>query len=276
MPAILNPRAFHLPRFLASVALGAFLALFFLAAASAAEPRLQSLLREGDACEQRGETQAALKCFLAAEAIAPQDAEVLIRVARQYSDLIFETKGEAAQKKLAEQCLACGLRAAQAAPTNARARLTVAIGYAKNFPYADNQTKVNYSRLLKQETEKAIELDPQLALGYHILGCWHAEVASMGVFMKGLMKLVYGGLPKASHELAVQNFSKAAALAPTRIIHRWELAKVYLTLGKKDKAIEEIKVCLTLPPTDKDDSEAKKAAAKKLKEMGGSAVAAKP
>ncbi len=244
------------------------LSVFLAGAAWAGDSSLQDLLKKGDDLEQKGDTQGAIKCFLAAEEIAPSDSEILIRLAKQHSDLIFETTGEAEQKKLAEKCLAYGLQAVQASSTNARAHLTVAIGYAKNLPFLDNQAKVNYSRLLKQETEKAIALDPKLALGYHILGCWHSEVASMGMLMKGLMKLVYGGLPKASNELAVQNFSKAVELDPARIIHRWELAKVYLATGKKDKAIDEIKVCLALKPHDKDDAEAKKSAEKKLKDLG--------
>lgn len=245
------------------------LVLMILASTTyAVESNLQELLSQGEAFEQKRETKQAIKVFLAAEKLAPTNSEVLIKLAKQYSDLIFETPIEAEQKKLAERCLDYARRAVGCNPTNARAHLSVAICLAKNFPYIDNQTKVDYSREVKERTEKAIALDPRQDLAYHMLGRWHFEVADMNKILKLLMKAIYGGLPKGTYELAATNFKNAVELAPGRVIHRVELARTYLKSGDRKSAIEQLKSSLAFKPTDKDDIEAQSTAKKMLKELG--------
>lgn len=236
--------------------------------AHALESNIQELLSQGEAFEQKRETRQAIKVFLAAEKLSPTNSEVLIKLAKQYSDLIFETPLEAEQKKLAESCLTYARRAVECGPTNARAHLSVAVCLAKNFPYLDNQTKVNYSRELKERTEKAITLDPRQDLAYHMLGRWHFEVADMNRILKLLMTAIYGGLPKGTYELATTNFRKAVELAPGRAIHRVELAKALLKSGDRKSAIEQLKSSLAFKPIDKDDIEAQIIAKKMLKELG--------
>ncbi|MBC8002392.1 MAG: tetratricopeptide repeat protein [Opitutaceae bacterium] len=232
------------------------------------EPGVQDLLSQGEAFEQKRETKQAIKVYLAAGKLAPTNSEVLIKLAKQYSDLIFETQLEAEQKKLAERCLDYARRAVEYNPTNARAHLSVAVCLAKNFPYLDNQTKVNYSREVKERSEKAIALDPRQDLAYHMLGRWHFEVADMNGLIKLLMRTFYGTLPKGTFELAALNLKKSVELAPGRVIHRVELARTYLRSGDRKSAIEQLKSSLALMPTDKDDLDAQITAKKMLKELG--------
>lgn len=234
----------------------------------AVEPGLQELLSQGEAFEQKRGTRPAIKAYLAAEKLSPTNAEVLIRLAKQYSDLIFETPLETEQKQLAVRCLDYARRAVESGPTNARAHLSVAICLAKNFPYLDNQTKVNYSREVKQRTEQAIALDPREDLAYHMLGRWHFEVADMNGFLKLLMRAFYGGLPKGTFELAAANFRKAADFVPGRVIHRVELARTLLKTGNRKAALEQLKSCLAFKPTDKDDADAQTTARKMLGALG--------
>jgi tetratricopeptide (TPR) repeat protein len=168
------------------------------------------------------------------------------------------------QKPFAEQALVCARRAAAADPQSAKAHLSVAVCCAKNFPWCDNQTKVNYSRQIKAEAEKAVALDPKFDLSYHMLGRWNCEVANMSFLLTGLVKLIYGGLPDASNELAIQNFKKAIELAPARIIHHLQLAHMYDITGKKKLMTDELKACATFTPFDLDDEDAQKIAAKVL------------
>ena len=60
--------------------------------------------------------------------------------------------------------LDCATRALKAGPQNPRSHVCMAVCLAKNFPYSDNQTKVNYSRRIKSEAEQAIALDPKYDL----------------------------------------------------------------------------------------------------------------
>ena len=235
----------------------------------AAEPAaLAELLRRADELDARQELAAALRLLEEADHRFPKQAEVLFRLAKQQSNQIFEAKTDAEKKRLAALCLATAERAVTADPQHARARLSVGICLAKNFPHVDNQTKVNYSRRLKEETEKAIALEPKLDLAYHMLGRWHFEVAEMNFILKGIAKLVYGGIPAGSLAAARDNFERALALAPGRIIHRHQLAQTLLALGKKTDAIAQLQQCLALKPVDKDDAEAQAEAERQLRRLG--------
>ena len=125
----------------------------------------------------------------------------------------------------------------------------------------DTRTAISYSRGIKAEAETTIRLDPKNDVSYYLLGRWHYGVANMNFIYKGLVKLIYGGLPHASNELAKENFLKAIALAPNRIIHHLELAKTYHVTGQNDLALAELKKCAALSPTDRDDTDAKQWAA---------------
>lgn len=242
-------------------------AILFAPKLRADELSLTNLFAQGDVFEKQGNPAAALKSFLAAEKLSPTNCEVLCRITKQYCDLMYSTKSADEQKSLAEKALAVAQRAVKADPKSCKAHLCVAVCYTKNFPFSDNQTKINYSKQLKAEAEIAIALDPKEDISYYMLGRWHYEVANMGFIMKGLIKIAYGGLPKASNDDAIKNFKKAVELAPQRIINHFELSKVYFTTGQKVLALDELKKCRDLKPMDRDDTDAQKDALKRLKDL---------
>jgi tetratricopeptide (TPR) repeat protein len=231
-----------------------------MASHAADNPSVSNLLSQAQAAENAGDTPGALKACLAADHLAPDNADILCRLAQQYCDSISAAPSTAAKKKLAEQALDCGFRAVKAAPQSAKAHVTVAVCYAKNFPYIDNQTRVNYSRQIKAESEKAIALDPKFDLAYHMLGRWEFEVSNMNFFIRGLVSVVYGGLPKASKQLAIEDFKKAVELAPGRIINYLQLARMYHVTGQESLVHPELEKCATLKPLDHDDQSAQKLA----------------
>ena len=191
--------------------------------------------------------------------------EALCLQTRQYCDQMHAAKSEAEQKSLAAKALDCAQRAVLADTNSAKAHLCLAVSYVKNFPFVDTRTQVHYSRFIKTEAETAIRLDPKNDVSYYLLGRWHYGVANMNFIYKGLVKIVYGGLPKASNQLALENFQKAIQLAPGRVIHRLELAKAYHTTDQAELALAELKQCAALTPVDDDDTEAKKTAAEILR-----------
>lgn len=233
-----------------------------------AELPIEPLLRQADELDGRREVRAALKLLESAEARFPNHAELLVRLAKQQANQIFTAPTDAEKRRFAALCLATAERAVAADTNSARARLSVGICLAKNFPLVDNQTKVNFSRRLKEETERAIALDPKLDLAYHMLARWHYELAEMNSILRGIAKLVYGGLPKGTLAEARANFERAIALAPGRIIHRHQFAQTLLAAKQRADAVAQLQKCLVLEPVDTDDAEAKAAAVRQLKELG--------
>jgi tetratricopeptide (TPR) repeat protein len=110
-------------------------------------------------------------------------------------------------------------------------------------------------------------LDPKQDIPYYLLGRWNLEISNVGLFSRAVVKVVYGGLPKASYEEAIKQFSEAIALAPNRILHHAGLASAYQATGQKTAERAELEKCLSLKPTDLADADAQTTAKKRLTEL---------
>ena len=224
------------------------------------DPRVTALISKGDAKERQHHTRAALAAFRAAEQIEPENVGVLLRMAKQYSDLVDETRPENAARLLAEKARDYALRAVQLAPDNAKARLTLAVCYGKLTDFVGSKTKLEYSKLIRDETLASIALDPRDDFAWHVLGRWHFGVANVNGMLKAIANIVYGGLPEASNEEAIKALKRACEIAPQRIIHHSELARVYKAIGNDELAAKEWQLVLSLPATDIGDEKDKREA----------------
>jgi tetratricopeptide (TPR) repeat protein len=243
--------------------LGLCLLLLATAAGRAEDLSFTNFVAQGDGAEKRGEVAGALKAYVAADALGTNCADLCL-LTKRYCDLMHDASSPVIQKSLAETAMACAQRAVTADPKSATAHLCVAVCYAKTFPWCDNEMKVNRSRAMKSECETALALDPKQDVGYYLLGRWYFGTANMGFFARGVVKVIYGGLPKASNDDAINNFKQAIALAPDRIIHHRELAKVYEAIGETKLEVNELEICARLKPVDRDDVDAQGEAALRL------------
>jgi tetratricopeptide (TPR) repeat protein len=229
---------------------------------------IAKLMAEGDAYDAVLDNKNALDAYLQAEKLGATGAETLYRIARQYALLMNDTTSESAQHDLAETALAYAKRAIAADPKSAKAQLSAAVCYGRLAPYVGTKQKVEFSRLIKEHADLAMQLDPMDSYAWHILGVWNYELAKMGPFMRGVVKVVYGGIPPASNEEAVRLLRKAAAMAPDRVSHHVELGRAYLALGMKKEARIELQKGLALPDREKDDPVSKRRARDALAEIG--------
>jgi tetratricopeptide (TPR) repeat protein len=242
----------------ALVTLTCALALLAVAPVARATP-VEVLLREAAAAEQRLDSQAALDLFLRAEQARPGDAFILQKIARQYSDSIVDLPAGdvAGKKRRAQLALDYALRAAALEPGNAENILSVAVSHGTLAVYSDTRTKIRYSRLVKEEAERALKLSPDYDWAHHIIGRWHYEVASLGPATRFFVRLIYGGLPEASVQEAVAHLERAVALAPQTSPHHLKLGFARLAAGRKDEARAAFTRGLALPSVGKHDEAAK-------------------
>ncbi|MEQ1861106.1 MAG: hypothetical protein ABMA13_14310 [Chthoniobacteraceae bacterium] len=226
----------------------------------AGDARVAALTQQGDAADTRHDTRAALAALHQAEAIDPQNFGVLLRISKQYTDLGDRTKDKAAAKAAAEKALDYGRRALVLDAQSAKAHLNLAICYGKMTDFVSNKTKMEYAKLIHDEARRSIELDATDDYAWHVLGRWHAGVANLNGILKALAGLVYGGLPPASNEDAVKCLRKAAELAPQRMMHHAELAKVLAATGDKERAAQRWQNVLGIRPLDAQDEQYQKEA----------------
>lgn len=214
-------------------------------------------IREALAAEARLETRRALELFLSVLPHRENDAFLHQKIARQYSDLVVDLATEEEKRHSAERALEHARRAATLDPANAENVLSVAISLGKLAVFSGVRDKVRYSRLLREEADRALALDPDYAWAHHVLGRWHYEVAELGATARWVVKIFYGGLPAASVADAVRHLERAVALEPGQLKHHLELGFAYAAAGQPARARAAFEAGLSLPSGEKHDEPAK-------------------
>lgn len=236
--------------------LGLLLAALF-AAAARATPSVDETVREALAAESRLETRRALELFRAASEARPADAFLLQKIARQYSDLAVELTDAAERKAVLEQALDYSQRAAALDPNHAESLLSVAISRGQLAGFGDIREKVRTSRLVREDAERALVLNPRYAWAHHVLGRWHLEVTELGATARLFLKVFYGGLPPASVAAAVKHLEQAVALEPDQLAHHLELGLAYVAAGQPARARSAFETGLAMPSREKHHDLAK-------------------
>jgi tetratricopeptide (TPR) repeat protein len=231
--------------------------LLFAALPLPAADSFTALVGKGDALDRQLRTREALAAYLDAEKLNAKDADLLRKIAKQYAELMPDSSSKTERRRLGEQALDYAQRAVAAEPRAAKVQLSLAICYGRLAPLLENRTKIEYSRLVKEHVEKALKLDPSDDYAWHVLGAWNYELANLNPVLRGLAGLIYGTLPAASNERAVECFRQAIEIAPQRVSHHVELGRTYAAMGRGDLARAALERGLSLPSREKDDEDTK-------------------
>lgn len=223
-------------------------------------------LDEVDDLRMDGEFRQALATLSGLREEHPEHAGVLWRLSRTKVDLGEQASREEEQERLYREALADAEEAIAADSTNAQAYLAAAIAAGRVGLISGTREKVEMSRQVKEHVDRALELDPASPAAYHVRGRWHYEVASLGFFSRAVVRTVYGGLPDASYEAAVEDFQRSIEL-DDRVVDRLELGRTYLALDQEDRARAELQKALELPNKDPDDPDYKEDARSLLDEL---------
>ena len=218
----------------------------------------EELIQKGNVFYDKLQPAEALKYYLPAEKLAPDNAGLLVRIARQYRHLMSDARSLAEKIRLGTVAVKYSDRAVALAPNDPEAQLAVAISYGKVLPFQSNKEQFFNSRVIKTAADKVIALDPGNDLGWQVLGRWKFNVAGIGGLKRVLAQAAYGKLPTATYEEAVRCFEKAIELNPKRLMHYVELGRTYAVMGKTAEARKFIAKGLAMPDTEKDDPETKR------------------
>lgn len=241
--------------------------VFFLTIVSAHAADVTALIAEARAAEAKLDCRRALELYLAADQAKPNDAFILQKIGRQYSDLIADLTTDDDRRRNAQIALEYSERAVALDPKSAENVLSLAVCHGKLGVYSDTRTKITYSRLVKEEAERALALDPNYAWAHHVLGRWHYEVATLGAATRLVVRVIYGGLPDASTAESVKQISRAIELEPGELAHQLELGFALAADGQKAKARAQFEKSLSLPSRQKYDEDAKKRAREALAKL---------
>jgi len=218
-----------------------------------------------DAWDHEGAAEAYLK-------ILEKDStnyEVLWKAADEITEVANKVPEKEKEKKeeLFAQANALCDRAIAVDPYGWEGHFYKSVALGRLALFRGGKEKINMSKEIKVEVDRAIQLNPEADLAYHVLGRWHQNLANLSWLLKAAAKVIYGGVPPGSNEEAVKAFKKAIALNPTHIEHHLELGRTYKLMGKKDLAVIPLETVLKLPDSDEDDEAFKKEAEELLKKV---------
>ena len=240
-----------------------------LARLSAEAENLSTLLQKADRLDDNDHFLEALTILKGLEKGDPTNVEILYRISRVESDLVDDLPDDAKKKghDYAVESMAYAKRAIEADPQSSEAHLAAAIAYGVMTDFVDDRTKMEYSKFIKDEAEKAIELDPKNDYAYLVLARWNFEMTQLNPILKGMAELLYGQMPSASQEKALEDFQKAIEIAPNKMIHHFSYGEALAKLGRKEEARAEYQKVLRLPPTCREERGYQQKAASGLKTL---------
>jgi tetratricopeptide (TPR) repeat protein len=225
------------------------------------------LLAQGDRHDAAGEYTAARTAWEQAAAQAPGDPEVLWRMAKATDRAAARESDPAKRRAGLDRALDLAQRSVAADPDNSRARLALAIVYGRLALTESPRRRLELSRLLRDEAEAAVRLDPRNDLAWHVLARWNFEMAAVHPVLRTLARAVYGELPPASRERALECFQKAIAAGPPRVMHHVEYGLALAAIGEKKEARKQLETGLSLPPKDPDDENSQQRAREALRAL---------
>lgn len=229
-------------------------------------------IRQGDEYYAQFDDAKALDEYLLAVQAEPANYEALWKVSRAYFDVgdLVDPQEEGAaekQKKMYLQSESYAKQAIKVNPNDTWGHFFRSAAMGKHALLLGKKEQINMSKRIKEEIEKAIELDNANDLAYHALGRWHRRMAEIGGMQRFFGSMIYGSIPKGTFEESMKYFQKAIELNPDYTNHHLELGRTYLALKKNDLAAQEFQKCLDAPVTTSKCHMNKQEAQKELDQL---------
>jgi Tfp pilus assembly protein PilF len=226
------------------------------------------LLATGDMSFQRFDNQAAMESYQKALEKDPQCYEAAWKLARAYVDLGEKLPDKEQRKAYYLKAHESAKRAVEINPEASKGHLYLSISLGRVALDAGGKEKVRLSKEIKSEVDRALAIDPNDDIAWHVLALWNRNISTLSWIEKKFADIFLGGIPKeASVDKAAECLKKAIQIRSGRINHHLELGITYEELDKKDLAVKEYEKVLELPITDADDKDHKAKAEKCLEKL---------
>ncbi len=133
--------------------------------------------------------------------------------------------------------------------------------------FLGGKKKVEFAFIVKNNAEKAIEIKPDCAYGYFILGEYQREAATLGALLRRVAKTLFGKVPEGSLDSSRILLTKAISLDTTEVKFFVGRGKTYKAMKKYALARKDFKRALTIKDKYLIDRKLKDIARKYLKKL---------
>ena len=225
------------------------------------------LMKEAQQFEAVAKEKEALQKYLDVLRLQPGHLAALCKASELYNSLGKRQTTRASQKEYYRTAKSYAQKALQVNPNSVDANFAMSLAMGRMALISSGEEKINAVKDIRTYAEKTIKLDPNSFKGYHVLGKWHYEVSNLNSLEKWLVKVTYGGLPKASLEEAMDCFEKSRQLNPGFLLNYLELARCYERKDEDKKAIALLETMMKMPNSHVDDPTVKKQGQELLDEL---------
>lgn len=178
------------------------------------------------------------------------NCELLWRLAKsqyQVSELKEKAGDKDAQKLINEKGIHTAEKAIKIDDENFRAHQWYAILIGNNIQFLETKEKILSGYKYKQHIERAIELKPDNATSYYLLGRYCFEIFMLPWYMRKAAAALFASPPEATADDALQHFLKAEELNPgfwtenplyigKCYYHKWDYANAKIWFRKAVQA----------------------------------------
>ncbi len=231
--------------------------LLFISATSLAQNK-SVLIRQADSLETSLKELAAYNKFREVLKVDPRNYYALWKS----SELCSRIGNRQATKEAKADYFKAGRIYAETAikvnPNAADGYYAMSLAMGRKALMEGGDERIKAVREIRINAEKALKFNPQHGRAWHVMGKWHYEVSNLNLLEKAALKLIYGGLPKASLKQSISAYEKAKALEPVFALNNLELAKAYYKDDQESKAISLLKALPTIPNKTEDDPRIKR------------------
>jgi len=214
---------------------------------------VEAIMADAEKSERDLKETDALNKYKEALMIQPTNVKALWRSAELTGRIGSRLKNEDQKVAYMEQAKQYAEAALKAAHKDADANYAVAATAMRYAAITKGRERARFLRDMKYYADSALMINPSHARALYILGKWNFDITTTGPGDKAALKVLFGGMPKASLEDAIQYFEKARSADIFLMIDYLELAKAYVKFHQTDKAIEVLNKMMKLPPRTEDD-----------------------
>jgi len=202
---------------------------------------------EGDAALAKLDLAGAMAAYTAAVDSSPNDYEALWKLARALADEATLAKDSRAQKDLCIRAEKLARKSVSVKPNDSKGHAYLAVAVGKLALFEGGKRKVELSKEVKAEAERALQCNADDDVALHVLAIWNREMVELSWFLKSFAQVLYGKFPPASLDTALADLRRAVQLRPDVIPHHVELGITLASAKRWPEAKTELEKGLALP-----------------------------
>jgi tetratricopeptide (TPR) repeat protein len=226
-----------------------------------------SLLREAERLEYGFREADALQKYMEVLRIQPTNLAALCKSSDLSSRVGHREANKTKKSDFFHQAKKYAELALKVNPYSPEANFVMAVAMGRMAMLTGGKEKIQYVSEIKRYAETTLKYDPNNFKALHVLGKWHYEVSNLNSFERTMARIMFGGLPKASLQEAINYYEKSRSLEPNFSLNYLELAKAYHRNHEDKKAIDLLVKLQTLPNKIEDDARIKQEAKNLLEEV---------